>query len=56
MAQPPENQMSDKSEKRASLISAKHKYISEASGSVSTKKGENVRNFELSPKSGEIGF
>ena len=45
MAQQLENQTFDKSEKRTSLVNAKNKYISEATGSISTRKGENVRNF-----------
>ena len=43
MAQPLENQTFDKSEKRASLVNAKNKYISEATGSISTRKVENVK-------------
>ena len=45
MSQPPENQSANISEKRTKLFDAKHKYISEASGCVTTKKGENVRSF-----------
>ena len=45
MSQPPENKSANISEKRTSLIDAKHKYISEASGCVTTNKGENVRSF-----------
>ena len=44
MSQSPENQSATISEKRTKLIDAKHKYISEATGCVNTKKGENVRS------------
>ena len=45
MSQPPDNQSANISEKRTKLIDAKPKYISKASGCVSTKKGQNVRSF-----------
>ena len=43
MAQPLETQTVEKAENRASLANAKNKYVSAAAGSITTKKGENVK-------------
>ena len=45
MAQPPETQTVEKSENKAKLDNARNKYVSAATGSITTKKGETSKTF-----------